>query len=72
MKKLLPKLCFVFLFFFFASSYAQSRFSHEAGLNFGIASFQTDMGDSNEFAAANQATLAFGISYYLKFFFEYF
>lgn len=68
MKKLLPKLCFVFLFFFFANSHAQSRFSHEAGLNFGIASFQTDMGLSTEFAAANQATLAFGISYYLKFF----
>jgi opacity protein-like surface antigen len=68
MKKHLPKLCVVLLFFFFTNSRAQTSVSHELGISFGIASFQTDMGLSSEFAAANQASLSFGISYYLKFF----
>ena len=68
MKKHLPKLCAVLLFFFFLHSRAQTNVSHELGVSFGIASFQTDMGLSSEFAAANQASLSFGISHYLKFF----
>ena len=68
MKRHLPKLFVVLLFFFFTSTRAQTSFSHEVGVNVGIASFQTDMGLSTEFAAANQGSLAFGISYYLKFF----
>ena len=68
MKKLLPKLCVLILFFFFTNSKAQTSFSSEVGVFFGPAMFQTDMGLSTEFAAQNQATLAFGLSYYLKFF----
>ena len=68
MKKLLLKLCIVLLFFFFTNASAQTSFSHEVGVNLGIASFQTDFGLSTEFASANQANLAFGMSYYLKFF----
>lgn len=68
MKKHLPKLCVVLLFFFFTNANAQTSFSHEAGVSFGIASFQTDFGLSSEFASANQATLGFGLTYYLKFF----
>ena len=68
MKKHLPKLCVVLLFFFFTNSKAQTSFSSEVGVFFGPAMFQTDMGLSTEFSAQNQATLAFGLSYYLKFF----
>ncbi len=68
MRKLLLKLCIVLLFFFFTNARAQTSFSHEVGVNLGIASFQTDFGLSTEFASANQANLAFGMSYYLKFF----
>lgn len=68
MKKLLPKLCVLILFFFFTNAKAQTSFSSEVGVFFGPAMFQTDMGLSTEFAAQNQATLAFGLSYYLKFF----
>jgi hypothetical protein len=68
MKKQLPKLCAVLLFFFFTSAKSQTSFSSEVGVFFGPAMFQTDMGLSTEFAAQNQATLAFGLSYYLKFF----
>ncbi len=68
MKKLLLKLCIVLFFFFFTNAHAQTSFSHEVGVNLGIASFQTDFGLSTEFASANQANLAFGMSYYLKFF----
>ncbi len=68
MKKHLPKLCVVLLFFFFTSAKAQSSISSEVGVFFGPAMFQTDMGLSTEFAAQNQATLAFGVSYYIKFF----
>ncbi len=42
--------------------------SHEAGAFFGIASLQTDFGISGYFESANQATMGFGLSYYLKFF----
>lgn len=68
MKKHLPKLCAVLLFFFFLSSHAQTSVSHEAGVSFGIAALQTDMGLSTEFKAENQQTLAFGLTYYMKFF----
>ena len=68
MKKHLPELCAVFLFFFFLNTRAQTSVSHEAGVTFGIAALQTDMGLSTEFKAENQQTLAFGITYYLKFF----
>ncbi|MGI9532117.1 THC0290_0291 family protein [Lutimonas sp.] len=68
MKKLLPKLCAVLLFFFFTNAKAQSSISSEVGVFFGPAMFQTDMGLSTEFGAQTQATLAFGLSYYLKFF----
>ena len=68
MKKHLPNFFAVLLFFFFLHSRAQTSVSHELGVSFGIASFQTDMGLSSEFAAANQASLSFGLSHYLKFF----
>ncbi len=69
MRKYLPELVAVLLFFFFITiSRAQTNFSHEVGANIGIASFQTDMGNKSEFASQNQASMAFGISYYLKFF----
>lgn len=68
MRKFLPNLFAVLLFFFFINSRAQTSLSHEVGGFFGIASFQTDMGLSDEFSAANQATMGFGISYYMKFF----
>ena len=69
MKKLLLKL-FTVLFFASISSgmQAQTSVSHELGGFFGIASLQTDFGISGNFASANQATMAFGISYYMKFF----
>ena len=57
MKRHLPKLFVVLLFFFFTHTRAQTSFSHEVGVNIGIASFQTDMGLSTEFAAANQGYL---------------
>lgn len=68
MKKQLPKLCVVLLFFFFTNARAQTSFSHEFGANFGITSFQPDFGLSTEFESANQSNIAFGLSYYLKFF----
>ena len=68
MRKLLLKLCIVFLFFFFTNTRAQTSFSSEVGVNLGIASFQTDFGLSTEFESANQANLSYGLSYYLKFF----
>ena len=69
MKKLLLKF-FALTFFFLLSigSNAQTSVSHELGGFFGISSFQTDFGLSKEFAAANQASMTFGVSYYLKFF----
>ena len=69
MKKLLLKLFVVMFFFLLAGrSIAQTSVSHELGGFFGISSFQTDFGKSGEFASANQASMTFGISYYLKFF----
>lgn len=68
MRKHLPNLFAVLLFFFFLNSRAQTNVSHEVGGFFGIASFQTDMGIRSEFAAENQASMGFGISYYMKFF----
>ncbi|WKK66086.1 THC0290_0291 family protein [Lutimonas zeaxanthinifaciens] len=68
MKKPLLKLYVILLFFFFTNSRAQTNFSHEVGVFFGPAFFQTDMGLSTEFSAETQASLAFGASYYLKFF----
>ena len=69
MKKLLLKL-FVIMFFFLLAgrTSGQTSVSHELGGFFGISSFQTDYGIRGEFAAANQASMTFGISYYLKFF----
>ena len=68
MRKYLPNLFAVLLFFFFINSRAQTNFSHEVGGFFGIAAFQTDMGLSTEFAAENQSNMGFGLTYYLKFF----
>ena len=68
MKKFLPKITILIFFFFFTLTYSQSRFSHEAGLNFGVASFQTDFGQRNNFPSANQSTLSVGVVHYLKFF----
>jgi hypothetical protein len=68
MKKYLPELCVVLLFFFFTQTHAQTRFSHEVGVNIGIASFQPDFGLSTEFESANQANMIYGFAYYLKFF----
>ena len=68
MRKFLPNLLAVLLFFFFINARAQTNFSHEVGGFFGIAAFQTDMGLSTEFAAENQSNMTFGLTYYLKFF----
>lgn len=69
MKNLLPKL--LLIFFFFLSSIkinAQSDLSHEVGIMFGVTSFQTDFGLSDDFDSANASTLGFGLVYYLNFF----
>jgi len=68
MKKHLPKLCVVLLFFFFINARSQTSLSHEFGVNLGVSSFQPDFGLSTEFASANQSNLAYGFSYYMKFF----
>jgi len=68
MKKSLPYITLLITFFFISTTYSQSRFSHEIGLSFGMASFQTDFGEKNDFPSANAATFAFGVSHYLKFF----
>ena len=68
MRKYLPRLFAVLLFFFFINSRAQTNVSHEVGGFFGITAFQTDMGLSTEFAAETQSNMGFGIAYYLKFF----
>jgi hypothetical protein len=68
MKKPLLKVTVFLLFFFFTSTYSQSRFSHEVGVIFGASSFQLDYGISGDFPSANQASMAFGITHYLKFF----
>jgi len=68
MKKFLPKITLLIFFFFFTITYSQSRFSHETGVSFGMASFQTDFGESRDFPSANASTFSFGIAHYLKFF----
>jgi len=68
MKKRLSKIIVLIFFFFITISYSQSRFSHEAGLSFGVASLQTDFGESRDFESANASTFSFGVAYYLKFF----
>src|SRR5210317_1316597 len=69
MKKLLLKLFTVMILASFSGGIqAQTSVSHELGGFFGIASLQTDFGISGNFASANQATMAFGVSYYMKFF----
>lgn len=68
MKKFLPKLILLIVFFYFSEANAQSRFSHELGVFFGPAAFQTDFGHSSDFASASQTTMAYGISFYTKFF----
>jgi len=68
MKKPLPIFTVLITFFFFTTVYSQSRFSHEAGLSFGVSSFQTDFGESGDFPSANAATFSFGVTHYLKFF----
>lgn len=68
MRKLIPNLLFLFLFFIGVKTFAQSDFSHEVGVAFGVTSFQTDFGESNDFPSANAATMGFGLVYYLNFF----
>lgn len=68
MKKLLPVITVLITFFFFTSLHSQSRYSHEMGISFGIASFQTDFGERHDFPSANAATFTAGVSHYLKFF----
>jgi len=68
MKKLLP-LAIVFISLLYSTAnYSQSRYSHEAGVTFGMASYQTDFGHRNDFPSANAATFQFGVTHYLKFF----
>jgi len=68
MRKLIPNLLFIFLLFLGVKTSAQSDFSHEAGVMFGVTSFQTDFGESDDFPSANAATMGFGLVYYLNFF----
>ena len=67
-KPLLSLFVLIFFTVFSGRISAQSSTSSEAGVFFGIASLQTDYGISGNFAAANQASMSFGLSYYLKFF----
>lgn len=67
-KHLLKLLAVIFFVSFSGKTSAQMNVSHEAGAFFGIASLQTDFGISGYFESANQATMGFGLSYYLKFF----
>jgi len=68
MKKVLPLIIVFISLLYSESSFSQSSFSHEAGVTFGMASYQTDFGQRNDFPSANAATMAFGITHYLKFF----
>jgi hypothetical protein len=68
MNKFLLQIIISFFFFYSTLNFAQSRFSHEIGGYFGIASLQTDFGDSGDFASANQSNMAVGLTHYLKFF----
>jgi hypothetical protein len=68
MKNILRKIAILFFLFFTSITYSQSSVSHEVGILFGPASFQTDFGQRHDFPSANQSTLAVGVSHYLKFF----
>jgi len=68
MKKVLPLIIAFIALLYSESSFSQSSLSHEVGATFGIASYQTDFGQRNDFPSANAATMTFGITYYLKFF----
>lgn len=68
MKNILHKITVVIFLFFTSINYSQSSVSHEVGILFGPASFQTDFGERHDFASANAATMAIGVSHYLKFF----
>ena len=49
------------------SAYSQASLSSEAGLMFGVTSFQTDFGLRHDFDSENAATMGFGVMHYLKF-----
>jgi len=68
MKKVLPLIIAFIALLYSEASFSQSRFSHEAGVMFGVTSFQTDFGLTNDFASANASTMGFGVMHYLKFF----
>lgn len=68
MNKFLSKITVLIFFMFSTVTYSQSNVSHEIGIIFGPASFQTDFGQSHDFPSANASTLAYGITHYLKFF----
>ena len=68
MNKFLLQIIISLIFLSGTINYSQSRFSHEFGGFFGVASLQTDFGESGDFSSANQSSMAFGLSYYLKFF----
>ena len=68
MKKLLPFYIVLTIFFFTETINSQSSVSHEVGILFGVASYQTDFGQRNDFPSANAATMTFGVTHYLKFF----
>lgn len=68
MRKLLPQITVLILFLINTVIYSQSNVSHEVGVSFGVASFQTDFGESGDFPSANQSSFAYGIAHYLKFF----
>jgi hypothetical protein len=68
MKKFLLQILISFFFFYSVSTHSQPGFSHEFGVFFGVASLQTDFGESGDFASANQSSMTFGLTHYLKFF----
>ncbi|MCF6296610.1 MAG: hypothetical protein L3J08_01270 [Flavobacteriaceae bacterium] len=68
MRKLLLKITVLIFFLFSTVTYSQTDFSHEVGVHFGPASFQTDFGQRGDFPSANASTLALGLTHYLKFF----
>lgn len=68
MRKFLLSITVLILFLFNTVIYSQSNVSHEIGVNFGVASFQTDFGISGDFPSANASSFSYGIAHYLKFF----
>jgi opacity protein-like surface antigen len=69
MKKYLHKLILFFVIIIAGNSaYSQVSLSSEAGLMFGVTSFQTDFGLRHDFDSENAATMGFGVMHYLKFF----